>query len=116
MLLNGDCVKILEAMYDHPDHVLDEHQHESCIKTLSELGFVSSQCSYEDDDSYLGIKAVYSPYRITNSGKAYVETVRNIRTENAETKKQAREAKIISIIALIISASGIVASVVMHFF
>lgn len=116
MLLNEDCIQFLEAMYDHQDRVLDEHQYESCIKTLSELGFVSSHRGYEDDDSYWGIKVVYSPYKITNNGKAYVETVRNTRKENAESKKQAREAKIISIIALIISASGIIASIVLHFF
>lgn len=115
MLLNKECVQLLEIMYDHPENVLDESHYEDCMHTLSELGFVSSHLHYEDDDSYWGVSAVRSPYKITNSGKAYVETVRNNRIENAEAKKQAREAKIISIVALVISASGIIASIVLHF-
>lgn len=117
MLLNGDCVKILEAMYDHPENRLDEKRYASCVKTFSDLKFISSRMNYENDDSsYWGIKPVFSPYEITNSGKAYVETVRDIRKENAEAKKKAREAKIISIIALVISGASVIVSVILKIF
>ena len=116
MLLSKDCVEMLESMYDHPENHLDESPDNSCMETLADLGFISTRRVYEDDDeSFLGVKVVYSPYQITNSGRAYVETVRQTRAETAEANKKSQEVKIMSIISIVISAAAVIVPSILHF-